>query len=288
MAKQNASHIDDPSALGRRLHEARRERKLTQAALAFEGCTIGHISRIEAGLRTPSLQVVRRLAEKLGVDDYWLATGSPRLPETPAETLLREAAAAVALGEAAEAKEALSLIPAESELSEETHAQVAIARGRIALLESRYEDAISYAEKARELDQKAAGSAASEILGQAYGGLKRHAEGRRALGEALAAAEAGDDRADRVRVGVLLAAMEIEGDPSAARATLARIAGDLDTADTLALARERLRRSRTLRESGNIREAVELGRRALAWLEAHHHEASRAQARALLAQVGKS
>ena len=44
-----------------------------------------YISRIEAGVRTPSVKVLRKLAPKLGVSVAWLETGR----DDPAEELAR-------------------------------------------------------------------------------------------------------------------------------------------------------------------------------------------------------
>ena len=43
--------------------------------LAFPGCTVAYISRIEAGQRVPSLQVLVELGERCGVTAEWLARG---------------------------------------------------------------------------------------------------------------------------------------------------------------------------------------------------------------------
>ena len=60
---------------GSRLRRARVEAGLSQRALAFPGCTAAYISRIEAGARFPSMQMMHELAERLNVDPHWLATG---------------------------------------------------------------------------------------------------------------------------------------------------------------------------------------------------------------------
>lgn len=70
-----ARHIDDPAQVGRRLREARLAARLTLRDLAFPGCSAAYISHLERGRRTPSLQVVVRLAERLGVSADQLAWG---------------------------------------------------------------------------------------------------------------------------------------------------------------------------------------------------------------------
>lgn len=72
-------HVDSTKACGRRIRQLRLERELSQRALAANtlGVSYAYISRIEAGARQPSLQAINRLANVLGVDPHWLATGEP-------------------------------------------------------------------------------------------------------------------------------------------------------------------------------------------------------------------
>ena len=69
------SHVDDPAAVGRRLKEARLAAGLSQRQLSFPGCSAAYVSRLEAGDRVPSLQLLRKLALKLNADEQYLATG---------------------------------------------------------------------------------------------------------------------------------------------------------------------------------------------------------------------
>lgn len=73
MPLQMHGHIDDPILFGLRLRERRVTIGLTQSQLAAGACTIGYISRLEGGMRYPSLQLVRDFARKLGVTEAWLA-----------------------------------------------------------------------------------------------------------------------------------------------------------------------------------------------------------------------
>src|SRR5690349_711128 len=68
-------HIDSPEAVGRRLREERQRAGLSQRQLSFEGCTPAYISRIEAGERAPSLQVLEEFGLRLGVPAAYLARG---------------------------------------------------------------------------------------------------------------------------------------------------------------------------------------------------------------------
>jgi transcriptional regulator with XRE-family HTH domain len=84
------SHVDDPAAVGRRLKEARLQAGLSQRQLSFPGCSAAYISRLEAGDRVPSLQLLRKIAAKLGADEQYLATGVERVEQEPPEVVEAE------------------------------------------------------------------------------------------------------------------------------------------------------------------------------------------------------
>lgn len=75
----------EPKAIGNRVRDARLRARLSQRDLSEPGVSYAYISRIEAGVRTPSIKVLRKLAPKLGVSVSWLETGK----EDPAEELAR-------------------------------------------------------------------------------------------------------------------------------------------------------------------------------------------------------
>lgn len=75
MPRMKSAHVDSPAAVGARIREARERAGISQRALAFQGCSVSYISRIEAGDRIPSLQVLREIGRRLRVDSNWLATG---------------------------------------------------------------------------------------------------------------------------------------------------------------------------------------------------------------------
>jgi len=60
--------------IGARLRRLRRERGISQRALAAPGVSYAYISRIEAGERQPSTKALRQLAPKLGVSVEYLET----------------------------------------------------------------------------------------------------------------------------------------------------------------------------------------------------------------------
>jgi transcriptional regulator with XRE-family HTH domain len=84
------SHVDDPVAVGRRLKDARLAAGLSQRQLSFPGCSAAYISRLEAGDRVPSLQLLRKLAAKLNADEQYLATGVEQIQQPPPELVEAE------------------------------------------------------------------------------------------------------------------------------------------------------------------------------------------------------
>jgi transcriptional regulator with XRE-family HTH domain len=84
------SHVDDPAAVGQRLRDARIQAGLSQRQLSFPGCSAAYISRLEAGDRVPSLQLLRKLAQKLNADEQYLATGEERIRQMPPELVEAE------------------------------------------------------------------------------------------------------------------------------------------------------------------------------------------------------
>lgn len=84
------SHVDDPVSVGRRLKDARVAAGLSQRQLSFPGCSAAYISRLEAGDRVPSLQLLRKIAAKLGADEQFLATGVARVEQDPPEAVAEE------------------------------------------------------------------------------------------------------------------------------------------------------------------------------------------------------
>ena len=102
------THVDDPAAVGRRLKEARLAAGLSQRQLSFPGCSAAYVSRLEAGDRVPSLQLLRKLAQKLRTDERYLATGVATIEQAPPE--LVEAEVALRLGDDELAKERYGLV----------------------------------------------------------------------------------------------------------------------------------------------------------------------------------
>lgn len=66
-------HTDDETGL--RIRDVRLSKGLTQRELAFPGCSYAYLSRIEAGTRFPTMQVLVKLAILLDVPSTYLAMG---------------------------------------------------------------------------------------------------------------------------------------------------------------------------------------------------------------------
>jgi len=85
VARHGVWHIDSAEKLGRRIVRARGS--LSQRHLAKTvGVSAAYISRIEHGDRVPTLQLLERIAEALGVDLAWLRgkkTAATRKSRTP-------------------------------------------------------------------------------------------------------------------------------------------------------------------------------------------------------------
>src|SRR3954454_16472891 len=108
MPKQKSTHVDDPAAVGRRLREARERARYSQRDLALPGCSAAYISRIEAGARIPSLQLLRELGRRLGVSADFLATGTDLEPAEQRERAFVEAEVALRLADRDHARELYS------------------------------------------------------------------------------------------------------------------------------------------------------------------------------------
>jgi len=85
------------------LRAAREGVGLSQRALAFSGCSAAYISRLEAGERIPSLQLVRELARRLGISESYLLSGDADDPLGPPSPLV-DAEIALRLDDVGEAR----------------------------------------------------------------------------------------------------------------------------------------------------------------------------------------
>lgn len=84
--------------IGQRLKRLRMERGLSQRDLSAPGCSYAYISRVEAGFRSPSIKVIRYLAQRLGVSPEFLETGSQISAREHLELRLADAELELRLG----------------------------------------------------------------------------------------------------------------------------------------------------------------------------------------------
>lgn len=97
MPRQKSTHVDSATAVGQRLRTARERAGLSQRQLAFPGCTAAYISRVEAGQRIPSLQLLRELGRRLDVSEDYLARGIESVPAEQRSAILVDAEVALRL-----------------------------------------------------------------------------------------------------------------------------------------------------------------------------------------------
>ena len=181
------SHVDDRLAVGRRLKDARVSAGLSQRQLSFPGCSAAYISRLEAGDRVPSLQLLRKLALKLNTDEELLATGVARVEQAPPE--LVEAEVAHRLGDHEFAKQRYE------QVLEATGAPAARARAARALAQLRGET-LAAPEEARPPGGLADPGARGRVLWEHSRELARSGHGLEAARyarDALALLEYADD-----------------------------------------------------------------------------------------------
>src|SRR5580765_3891627 len=145
MPRRKSTHVDNPVEVGRRLREARERAGLSQRQLSFPGCSPAYISRIEAGDRIPSLQLLREMGRRLGVTEDYLATGMERGDET---AVLMEAELAMRLDEPEQA-EAMFRDALERAASPTERARALAGLGQLAYRSGNPREAISRLEEAR-------------------------------------------------------------------------------------------------------------------------------------------
>ncbi len=279
------SHIDDAHEVGRRLKEARLAAGLSQRGLAFEGCSPAYISRLEAGERVPSLQLLRKIAAKLGADENYLATGVQMERARP--QLLVDAQIALRLDDLAAAEELFG--QAWKTGDARARAEALGGLGQLAFRRGDPQGAIRSIEEAFEGDPalRRTAPALVDTLGRSYAtsGQPEAAIGifERALNEAR---ERGDTLEER-RFGVLLANSLIDsGNYARAEEVLGSSLAQLgDEDDPTARARVLWSQSRLHSLKGDQDTAAVYARRTLDLLELTEDTRYRARAYHLLGYI---
>jgi tetratricopeptide (TPR) repeat protein len=285
--RRKSTHVDDPAAVGRRLREARERVGISQRQLSFEGCSPAYISRIEAGERIPSLQLLREMGRRLGVSEDYLATGLEREVGGEDRKLL-DAEVQLRLGEIDESERLYTeVLDTSTTTALRSRAlaglgQIAFERGEPRRAIEQLEQAVSVA--GADLAQQ---PSVADTLGRAYATVNDFEPAIRIFRQSLAAAEERKDSVEITRFGVLLANAYIDtNDFSAAESLLERtVERSQDSADPIFRARIYWSQSRlyALREDPNT--AARYARKALELLELTEHTYYAARAHHLLAHV---
>jgi tetratricopeptide (TPR) repeat protein len=266
------THIDSPREVGIRLKAARERAGLSQRQLSFPGCTAAYISRIEAGARVPSLQMINQLALRVEVSGQWLATGVESESQEPLQLI--DAEVALRLGEVDEAER---LFRAHLQPGDPARATALAGLGQIAFRAEQVEQAIELLEQALAAHKGStlADPGAVDTLGRVYA-IAGAMESSIALFE-RARAEAAEAGAplEQLRFAVLLANALIDvgafGKAERALAEVIRIADD--SADPVTSARIFWSQSRLHSMRGEPALAGRYARRALAILERTENDA---------------
>jgi tetratricopeptide (TPR) repeat protein len=285
VARLKAIHVDDARGVGARLRAAREQSGLSQRALAFPGCSAAYLSRIEAGERTPSLQVLRELARRLGVREEYLATGAAR-GRSSAEKLV-EAEVALRLDETELAERLFAEVLEGSEPGVEQGRALA-GLGQLAFRQGDPARAIERFERALELAGEGPPEPAlADTLGRSYALMGRLEDAVALFKRVLAAAEAVDDAIGRLRFTVLLAnALIDQAEFAEAEALLAPTLEQAERSrDPLLRARLYWSQSRLHAEQDEPEQAASYARKALEILELTEHATYVARARQLLAHI---
>ena len=267
MPRQKSTHVDDPFAVGARLKTAREAAGLSQRQLAFPGCSPAYISRIEAGDRIPSLQLLRELGRRLDVTEDFLATGSDARLQRFA---LLEAELALRLDDVARSatlySEALATATSPSDRS-----QAEEGLGHLALREGEPREAISLFERALVTagQEEWERPSLAEALGRAYA-LVGELEPTVAIFErCLRAAEETGDRIQLIRFACLLGyALSDAGEFARAEEIVARaLAEGKDSFDPYMRARVYWSKAKLRVEQGDADGASRFAYQALGALE---------------------
>jgi len=280
--RRPSTHIDDPAAVGNRIRTARLAAGLKQRELTFEGCTPAYLSRVEAGQRIPSLQILAKLAERLATTAEFLATG-----KHPEADPLFEAELAARTGDI-ELARSLYLQAARGDAPVMT-ARAEAGLGRLAFDEGDRDAAIELLERA--LSERGLAFTeritALELLGRALALLARFDEARAVFDQGLAAAREAHDRLAELRFAVLLANLLIDrGNLEGAEELLSTIIDDArKTRDPLAVANLYWSQARLHLSQHRPDLAARYARLAHATLEATEHTVNAARALGLLAHI---
>jgi tetratricopeptide (TPR) repeat protein len=286
MPRAPARHVDSAAAVGARVRAARERVGLSQRELAFEGCSYAYISRIEAGVRTPSMQVVQEFARRLGVSANYLATGSDAPDHLDP---LDEAELAYRLGELTRAEQLYREISKDESAAPGRRARAQAGLGELAFQAGELADAGRWFEAA--FAEPALGAAKASMvadrLGRIYAMRGEHERALAIYELELDRADAAGDEAAVMRFATLLANAVLDaGNVGRAQELLARAINVASRVqDPLDRARLWWSQSRFHDSKGQPDLAAHYARLALSILEETDHLAYAAVAQLLLAYI---
>jgi tetratricopeptide (TPR) repeat protein len=286
MPRRPSTHVDDPVAVGQRLRQAREAAGLTQRELSFEGCTAAYVSRIEAGARVPSLQIIHEFARRLGVRPEYLANGS--LDAEGLSSGLLEAEVALRLGDEDRAAELYEAARTDAG-SPTALAQAQLGLGRLALRRGEISEGVALLERALSSGELGPGdaSAAANALGRSYVSQNRYDEAFAIFERFLDEARSRGDQFEEVRFALLLANTYIDhGDYGRAHETLGQVVDVArKTADPMFRASLYWSQSRVHLARSEPDRAAEYAQLAIATLKASEQTLAAAGALLLLAFI---
>jgi tetratricopeptide (TPR) repeat protein len=283
MPRQKSDHVDSAAALAARLREARARAEISQRALARGICTPAYVSRLEKGERIPSLQLLRRLADRLGEDADELASGVPR----PAEDPLLNAELALRLGDRADAERLYREVLERGDPN--LRARGLAGLGHIAFEDGDHRHAIELLEEAVAARPASSSSTAgvADTLGRAYAMVGELESAIAIFERALDEARERQDTMAVLRFSVLLANACIDT-ASFGRATELlgdALASTANSDDPILQARLWWSQSRLHAAQKDPETAARYARRALETLELTEHTVYAARAHQLLAHI---
>lgn len=285
MPRQKSRHVDDPRAVGERLKAARERAGLSQRQLAFSGCSPAYISRIEAGERIPSLQLLRELGRRLGVSEDFLATGSEA---PPGSSPLAEAELALRLDELDVAEQLYQQV-ADDAVTARARGEALEGLGQLAVRRGEPRQAVALFEQALEslgvdvCDRPTL----AESLGRSYASLGDYAPAIATFERCLRRFDERGERVELVRFACLLGyALTDSGDFSRAEQVVAKALADGgELRDPYTRARLYWSQSKLRGERGDSDGAADYAQRALALLQLTEDTHYIALAHQLLASV---
>jgi tetratricopeptide (TPR) repeat protein len=286
MPRRASTHVDSPAAVGARLVAARKAAGLSQRQLAFPGCTAAYISRIEAGARTPSYQVLREFAKRLGVSADYLATGDAG--DTPEPDSLLEAEVALRLGDL-DGAERLYRQVRESPQPPAVIARAEVGLGQVEAARGETSEAVELLEQALACDQlpESDASVAANALGRAYATQGRFEEAYGVFSRFLEVARQRGDQFEVIRFSVLLANAYLDaGNFGRAQAVLGDVLQQArESLDPMLRASLYWSQSRLYSSQGNTDSAAEFAQLTIAILKTTEHTLAAAKALLLLAHI---